>query len=139
LAVTRQKTKTTQSKRADLKRVRHEYGVLVQLSLASMAIRSFAVDLAQILAPARGGPTVTFARHAAMYLAVIEGRLSLTEAAAHFDRDRRAVAYGIARLEERRDADPAFDSAMDTLMRQFRQRLDDLKTYHWLTGSGDAA
>jgi hypothetical protein len=70
-----------------------------------------------------------------MYLAVIEGRLTLSEAACHFARDRRAVAYGIARLEERRDVDPEFDSAMDAVMRQFRTRLDELMAYYRLTGT----
>lgn len=135
----RQKTKAAQSSRADTRRRRHEHGVLVQLSLAFIAIRSFSVDLALIVAPARGGSHVTFARHAAMYLAVIEGRLTQTEAASHFARDRRAVAYGIARLEERRDADPAFDIAMDAAMRQFRHRLDDVTAYFRLTGTVDGS
>lgn len=142
MAVTpRHKTKVVQSRRADLRRRRHEHGVLVRLSLASLAIRSFSIDLSEILAPARGGARVTFARHAAMYLAVIEGRLTLTEAASQFARDRRAVAYGIARLEERREADPAFDGAMDAITKQFRQRLDDLTAYYCLTGTvhGSAA
>jgi chromosomal replication initiation ATPase DnaA len=103
-----------------------------------MAIRSFGIDLAQISGPARGGATVTFARHTAMYLAVIEGRLTLTEVARQFVRDRRAVAYGIARLEQRRDVEAAFDDGMTLLTNQFRQRLDDLQAYYRITGTARA-
>ncbi len=105
-----------------------------------MAMRSFGVDLVFILGPARGGARVTFARHQAMYLAVVEAGLSYTEVGLLFTRDRRAVAYGVARLEERRDVEPGFDAVMDTLGAEFRQGLDHVSDQHGLRGlvGGDA-
>ncbi len=122
--------RTGHSKRADLKRERYTYGALVKLAIASIAVESFGVELTRILHPSRGGLSITFARHVAMYLATIEGRLTLTETAVQFERNRRGVAYGIARLEERRDVDPPFDAAMDTIMLAFRDRLDALMAEH---------
>jgi hypothetical protein len=144
LAVTPiQKTKFIQPKRVFRRRIRHERGVLVQLSLAFIAIRIFGVDLAAIFGPARGVFRVTFARHVSMYVAVVEGRLSFTETAIHFGRDRRSVAYAVARIEAARDADWVFDLAMNSMMAAFRSRLDDLTSYYRLTGAlfdqGDVA
>ena len=56
-----------------------------------------------------------FARHVALYLAVVEGRISHNEAGRLFDRDRRSVAYAVARIELCRDDDAWLNSTLDRL------------------------
>ena len=65
---------------------------------------------------ARGCAEVAFARHVAMYLAHVVCRLTYTQAARLYGRDRTTAAYGCRSVESRRD-DPAFDRILDLLER----------------------
>lgn len=81
------------------------------------------IDAAQIYWPTRGTRAVMFARHVAMYLAVVEGGLSHSACARLFERDRRVIAYAIARIEQRRDDDATFDATLDHLADRLHQSL----------------
>ena len=64
-----------------------------------------------------------FARHLAMYLAVVEGGLSRTECGRLFNRDRRSVAYAVALVEQRRDDDPDLDKILERLAPRLHSAL----------------
>ncbi len=62
----------------------------------------------------RGVRDIAEARQAAMYLAHVCCRMSLTEVGAMFGRDRTTVSHACLQVEYRRD-DPSFDRALDVL------------------------
>jgi chromosomal replication initiation ATPase DnaA len=62
----------------------------------------------------RGVRDIAEARQAAMYLAHVCCRMSLTEVGAMFGRDRTTVSHACLQVEYRRD-NPNFDRALDVL------------------------
>jgi hypothetical protein len=65
---------------------------------------------------ARGGPEQSFARQLGMYLAHVGCRLTYTEAARLYGRDRTTAAHACAVVEARRD-DPMLDRTLELLER----------------------
>jgi chromosomal replication initiation ATPase DnaA len=124
-----------QPKSAAIAQARRFYCHIIQLTVENITERSFQITAEQLASPTRGSPSVVFARHIAMYLAQVEGQLTLTETGALFGRDRRAVAYAIAQLECRREADPSFDRGLDGFGVQVRNAVDQIRTYQHLIGN----
>ena len=103
------------------RRSRQHYGRAVQLAVEQLIVDILSIDPMRLYLSARGSRDIMFARHVAMYLVVVEGGLSHTTCGRLFERDRRTVAYAVARIEQRRDDNPQFDRTLDLLARQ----LDD--------------
>jgi hypothetical protein len=74
----------------------------------------FGVPRDRLATPSRGKAPVALARQAAMYLAHVSCRLSLTDVGYVFARDRTTVAHACHVIEDRRD-DPVFDRALELL------------------------
>jgi len=74
----------------------------------------FAVTASDLSQASRGRAPVALARQAAMYLAHVSCRLTLTEVGAMFARDRTTVAHACAVIEDRRD-DAPFDRALELM------------------------
>jgi chromosomal replication initiation ATPase DnaA len=74
----------------------------------------------------RGKARTTRARHLSLYLAVTEAGLSQSTVAALTGRHRTTIAHALRRTEDRREADPALDRALD-VMADLVQR--DLKRF----------
>jgi chromosomal replication initiation ATPase DnaA len=100
------------------RRSRQHYGRIVQLTVERLVEHAFSIDSSRLSLPNRGTRRIIFARHVAMYLAVVDSGLSHAECGRLFDRDRRSVAYAVARIEQARDDDPDLDTALDVLARR---------------------
>lgn len=77
------------------------------------------VPLGDLCAETRRGSQTALARQVAMYLDHVVCRLSLTEVAEAFGRDRTTASHACHRIEDLRD-DPAFDrhlSELENLLR----------------------
>lgn len=74
----------------------------------------FDVDSKQLGQPTRGRAQVALARQAAMYIAHVGCRFSLTEVGEMFERDRTTVSHACLVIEQKRDV-PVFDHAIDLL------------------------
>lgn len=72
--------------------------------------------------PERGGAEIASVRQVAMYLAHVGCRLTFTDAARLYGRDRTTAAYACRQVEQRRD-DPKFDRIVDLLERCVRAGL----------------
>lgn len=88
-----------------------EGSVHLAVGLTAYALGLRAED---ILAPGRGRPATSFARHVSMYLCHVAFGMSLSRLARAFDRDRSTVAHGCHQVENRRD-DPDFDAWIEQL------------------------
>lgn len=109
----------------------------MRMALMPMLASAFHVEAERVLGPRRGSAEIVRARHSAMYLGVFKARLTLTETASLFARDRRGVAYAVCRLEAERDADPDFDAAMNDLGDEFQRRLDAVRAAYGWTAAVD--
>ena len=87
----------------------------MQLIVEHIVERTYNVPRDLLTGPRRGPKYVVFARHLAMYLLHIRGGFTRTALGLTFARDRRGVAYAIAMIELRRDADQQFDLTVTTL------------------------
>jgi hypothetical protein len=83
---------------------------LMEIAVAA----AFAVSLRELRAPTRRSSQAAFARQAAMYLAHVVLRQSLSATGRLFRRDRTTAAHACALVEERRD-NPAIDALLQTL------------------------
>jgi chromosomal replication initiation ATPase DnaA len=78
------------------------------------------VTLDDMRAGTRRGARAAFARHVAMYLMHVVYRLSMTEVAGHFGRDRSTASHACHRVEDLRD-DPRFDRQLVHLENLLRE------------------
>jgi Bacterial dnaA protein helix-turn-helix len=127
-------TPGAQLKRENARRRRLLYCRLVQLTVEQTIERTLGVPTERLRVPKRGQQGVVFARHVAMYLAQIEGQLTLTETGRIFGRDRRGVAYALGQLEQKREDDPWFDVTLDHLEHVVRTGLAHATRYAEFTG-----
>lgn len=74
----------------------------------------FGIAPSELAGQSRGKAPVAHARQAAMYLAHVTCRLSLTDVGQIFARDRTTVSYACAAIEDRRD-DPQFDRILELM------------------------
>ncbi len=74
----------------------------------TVVARLYNVTLDDMHARTRRGARAAFARQVAMYLMHVVYRLSLTEAAGYFGRDRSTASYACHHVEDLRD-DDGFD------------------------------
>lgn len=108
---------------AQLRLARLHYDRHVQLSVEQIVSHALGIDPTALVSPRRGTRDVVRARHVAMYLAAVEGGLSLSACARLFDRDRRGVAYAVAGIEQRRDDDSVLDRLLDHLAGRLHHSL----------------
>ena len=90
---------------------RDEDAVHLAIGLTAYALGVRADD---ILAPGRGRPAISFARHVSMYLCHVAFGMSLARLGRAFKRDRSTVAHGCHQVEDRRD-DPDLDAWIEQL------------------------
>ena len=108
---------------ASARQSRLDYGRIVQLCVERLIRHTLEIDPARLSLPSRGSRPVIFARHLSMYLAVVEGGLSYIACGHAFSRDRRSVAYAVARIERGRDDNPALDACLDRLGDSLRRAI----------------
>lgn len=92
------------------------------IDLAAEAVR---ISAAEIRSPVRERARAAFGRQMAIYIAHVIGRVSMSELAGIFQRDRSTVAHAVAAIEDRRD-DPFFSARMDLLEADLAARLESL-------------
>jgi hypothetical protein len=86
----------------------------IRIVIESAVAEVFGVPRHALGRPSRGKAPIALARQAAMYLAHVSCRLSLTDVGQIFARDRTTVAHACAVIEDRRD-DPVFDRALELM------------------------
>ena len=74
----------------------------------TMVAHLYGVSVEDLFARTRGGARVAFARQVAMYLIHVVYRLSISEIAIAFGRDRSTASYACQRIEDLRE-DPLLD------------------------------
>jgi chromosomal replication initiation ATPase DnaA len=84
--------------------------------LTTIVSSAFAVPVAELHRPNRGGKTTAFARQVAIYLSHTRLGLTYTAAGALFGRDRTTAAYACRTIEERRE-DAGVDAIVDCVER----------------------
>jgi chromosomal replication initiation ATPase DnaA len=81
------------------------------------------VSVEDLFARTRGGARVAFARQVAMYLIHVVYRLSISDIAVAFGRDRSTASYACHRIEDLRE-DPLLDRQLSMLERLLRGVTD---------------
>lgn len=81
---------------------------------AALTAYALGLKLEALLAPGRGSPAESRARHIAIYLAHVGLGMSLARVARAFNRDRSTVSYACHLVEDLRDED-AFDDFVEQL------------------------
>ncbi len=81
---------------------------------AALTAYALGLKLEALLAPGRGTPAESRARHIAIYLAHVGLGMSLARVARAFDRDRSTISYACHVVEDLRDED-AFDDFVEQL------------------------
>lgn len=98
-----------------------EQAWLVQAAVAHVT----GVALKDLCASTRRRPREAFARQVAMYLSHVVFRMSLTEVARAFGRDRSTAAHAFRRIEELRE-DPELDRTLawlESMLRRAGRRI----------------
>lgn len=93
--------------------------VAESIDLAAEAVN---IPAGEIKSPLRERAKAAFARQIAIYIAHCTGRVSMSELAAIFKRDRSTIAHAVAAIEDRRD-DAFFSAQLDLLEADLRDRL----------------
>ena len=89
----------------------------------TVVAQSYNVTLDDMRASTRGGARAAFARQVAMYLMHVVCRMTLTEAAGHFGRDRSTAYHACHHVEDLRN-DVRFDRQLVDLENIVREAAD---------------
>jgi chromosomal replication initiation ATPase DnaA len=79
-----------------------------------LVMRTFGLELPTLRADRRGRAPIAFARQVAIYISHVHLRMTLTEVARYFRRDRTTAGHACRRVEDRRE-DPDVDRRIEAV------------------------